>query len=126
MYTTYTNSHGIFTGYIDEHGNPITKTKHTHPYSYDGFVQWRGGSNDEANGTVYSDRMSQWDYEKNDALKKKHFGNVSDYFSGRQPKDIEAYLSDYFGKPVKLILVMEYCNVSNGYPVWRFDYKTDK
>ena len=23
---------------------------------------------------------------------------------------------------LKLIFIMEYCNVSNGYPVWRFDF----
>jgi len=112
-----------FTRYIDENGNSIERTPRSHPYSYDGYVIWRGGVSSDANGTIYTDRLSQWDYKKCERLKQKHFGNTGDYWDNRKPSDIEAFLSDWLEKQVKLILLMQYCNVSNGYPLWRLDYK---
>lgn len=112
-------------GPIDEHGNVVSRTKETHPYNYDGFVQWRGGPNSAANGTIYSDRLLQWDYDKHNLLCKKHFGNRGQWWNQREPEKIEAFLRDWCDEPnLKLILVMEYCNQSSGYPCWRFDYHT--
>lgn len=112
-------------GPIDEHGNPVTRTKQTHPYSYDGFVQYRGGKNEEANDTIYSDRLLMWDFNKHDELCKKHFDNTSQYWSQRDHGSVEAFLRDWTdNQDLKLILIMEYCNVSNGYPCWRFDFKS--
>jgi hypothetical protein len=108
---------------VDEYGKPVERTKEEYPYSYDGFVVWRGGENGEANSTIYSDLLRRWD--KNgvlDTLLKKHFGNTGDYWDNREPGAIEAFLKDYLGKNnLRLIFVMEYCNMSNGYPLWRFD-----
>ena len=113
---------------VDEYGNSVEKTKDKYPYSYDGFVTYRNGENKEVNSTVYTDRLLQWDYEKTRKLIKKHFpNNLGDYWNTREPKQIEKFLQDWLGdKKLKLILVMEYCNVHNGYPVWRFDFKTSK
>lgn len=112
---------------IDEHGNAVKRTKLSHPYTYDGFVTFRAGPNLEANGTVYSDRLWQWDYTKTDELCYKHFGTKGQYFNRRSPAHIEAFLRDWIGDPeLKLVLIMEYCNQSSGYPVWRFDYKSSK
>lgn len=108
---------------VDEFGNPVSKTKSKYPYSYDGFVTYRNGNNSEVNDTIWSDRIQQQDYSKVERLKKKHFGNVSDYYSNANPKKIEAFLSEFLGRDVTIIFIMEYCNVSSGYPVWRFDVK---
>ena len=108
---------------INEHGNPVERTKNEYPYSYDGFVTWRGGENKEANETIYSDRLLRQNYEKTRKLMKKHFGNEGDYYSGRTPEKIEMFLSEWLGKKVKLIYIMEYCNNSSGYPYWRFEIK---
>ncbi len=109
---------------VDEYDNPVHKTKYEHPYSYDGFVTYRNGKNEEANITLYSDRLLQWDYNKTRELMKKHFGNSGDYYDNRSPKAIESFLAEYTNNPtLKLIFIMEYCNASNGYPVWRFDCK---
>lgn len=108
---------------VNEFGNPVSRTKSEYPYSYDGFVTYRNGDNSEVNGTIYSDRISQQDYSKTERLKKKHFGDTSDYYSNANPKKIESFLSEYLDRDIKLILIMEYCNVSSGYPVWRFDIK---
>ena len=73
---TVTNMYGYLTmiGNVDEHGNSVIRTKREYPYSYDGFVTWRGGDNKEANDTIYSDRLLQWDYEKQNRLSEKYFG----------------------------------------------------
>lgn len=111
--------------FVDEYGNPVEKTKWEYPYSYDGFVTYRNGDNAEVSHTVYSDRLLQQDHDKTRKLMKKHFGNQGDYYSERSPEAIEKFLTEWFNdeRPLKLILVMEYCNVSSGYPVWRFDIK---
>lgn len=108
---------------VNEFGNPIERTPETHPYSYDGFITYRNGDNSEIEEDVYSDRMLQWDYEKTRKLMKKYFGEQGDYYSNRPPEKIESFLSEYFNCNVKLIFIMEYCNVSNGYPLWRFAFK---
>lgn len=107
---------------VDEFDNPVECTKQEYPYSYDGFVTWRGGENKEANNTIYSDRLLHWDYEKTRRLMKKHFDDEGGYYYNRKPKDIEAFLREWTDDPgLKLVFIMEYCNRSNGYPLWRFD-----
>lgn len=122
-----------YAGGVDEHGRPVQRTKESHPYNYDGFVQERCGENREANATVYTDRLLQWDYDKTRALAKKHFKDTGiddggDYWGQRRAKAIEGFLREWNDDPtIRVILVMEYCNVSNGYPpVWRIDYHTSK
>jgi len=126
VYETFCGRYGNqIQGPIDEHGNPVKKTKQSHPYSYDGFVQYRGGKNEEADNTIYSDRLLQWDRGKHDELCEKYFGDKRQYWSDRGPKAIESFLRDWTdSQDLKLIFVMEYCNVSNGYPCWRFDFKS--
>jgi len=112
---------------VDEFDNPVKRTKWSHPYTYDGFIQWRGGKNEDANGTVYTDRLYQWDYKKYNKLCVKHFGNEGQYWDSRSPEQIEKFLQDWCeDSDLKLIFVMEYCNQSSGYPLWRFDYHTSK
>ncbi len=120
------DSNGIRTSIrgVNEFGKQVERTKSEYPYSYDGFVTYRSGKNEEVDNTIYSDRLQQWDYVKTDKLKLKHFGDKGDYYDGRSPKKIEKFLSEYLEKEVKIIFIMEYCNMSSGYPVWRFDIKT--
>lgn len=72
---------------------------------------------------VYTDRLYQWDHKKYDALRKKHFNDISQYWSGANPSTVSAFLSDYFGKPVKVQAIAHQENRSNGYPVWIIWYK---
>jgi hypothetical protein len=119
---------GCFFGQaVDEFDNPVVRTKQSHPYSYDGFVTYRNGKNEESTGTIYSDRLLKWDYEKSRSLMKKHFNESGDYWDRRDPLKIQSFLREWTGdNELKLVLVMQYCNVSNGYPVWRFDYAASK
>jgi hypothetical protein len=111
-------------GMIDEFDKPIKKTPSKYPYSYDGYITHRAGENKEANGTIYTDRLNMWDHKKCHELKQKHFGNQSDYWSDFSPDQIEAFLRDWCDdQELKLIFVMQYCNVSNGYPLWRLEFK---
>jgi len=121
------NQYGIscVSGFLDLEGNPVEKNRYKYPYSYDAYVQWRGGENDQITGCVYSDRMMQWDWDKFNSLSEKHFGNRGQMFGNRSPDKIEAFLKDYFGKPeLKLIVIQECCNVSSGYPIWIFHYSS--
>ena len=65
----FSNGRGLrhsYHGPVDNYGNPVRRTKHTHPYSYDGFVIWKSADYKPAMpaGTIYSDRLWEWDYEK--------------------------------------------------------------
>ena len=76
----------------------------------------------DANSTVYSDRLYQWDYEKYNELCWKYFGNHGQYWSGRDTKLIEAFLRDYIDdQTIVLCRIEETVNQSSGYPLWRFD-----
>lgn len=109
---------------VDEFGKPVKRTKMKYPYSYDGFITFRDGANSEVNCTVYSDRILH--EPRYNELCKKHFGNEGQMFFDRSPKDIEAFLQDFLGYPkLKVIFIMEYCNVSSGFPLWRFDVNTN-
>lgn len=109
--------------YQDLYGNPVERTREQYPYSYDPYVQWRDGSNEEIECCVYSDRLMQWDFDKFNSCCQKVFGDRGQLFNQRQPKQIEQFLSLYFDTPIKLIVIQEGCNVSNGYPYWIFHYK---
>ena len=128
MRTLSNNGNPFFNHWMDEFGNAVTKTKVTHPYSYDGFVQERVHANEKATATVYTDRLLQWDFKKTRAMLKKHFwngttGSDGDWWNNRSAAKIQEFLRERLGMPnLEVVLVMEYCNVSNGYPLWRIDY----
>ena len=108
---------------IDEHGKPVKRSKHKHPYSYDGFILFRLLPNTEATNTLYCDRLRS-QYSNWNEMLKKHFNNISDYFHDRSPEKIQDFLRELLNKPnLLLVFGMEYCNLSNGYPVYRFEVK---
>lgn len=109
--------------YIDLDGKPVSKTKEECPYSYSPYVIWKNEYTQKQSCTVYSDRLIQWDYNKYNECCRNVWGNEEQYFDGRNPKDIEKFLSMYFNKEIKLTAIMEGCNVSNGYPYWIFFYE---
>jgi hypothetical protein len=109
----------------DINGNTIQKTLDRYPYSYDAYVTWKGDYNREKNEAVYSDRLFQWDSKKYNNCCKEVWGNESQYFYERNPKEIESFLSKYFEKEIKLTAIEVGCNMSTGYPYWVF-YFEDK
>lgn len=107
---------------INQNGDPVKKTKLKYPYSYDPFIVQ--GSPGEYECTDYSDRLMQWNWDKFYELSEKHFGNRDQIFYDRPIDKIESFLQDYHNNPkLKLVMVSEGANVSNGYPYWIFFYK---
>lgn len=109
--------------YLDIDGRPVKRTPVQYPYSYDLFVQYKNGGKSEITQSAYSDRLFQWDFKKYNDLCIKNFGNEGQYFDERKPNDIEMFLSDYFEKKIKLIVIMKGCNVSSGFAVWYFGFR---
>jgi len=98
------------------------KTKNDYPYSYDPFlIYFNEKAKAKASGTIYADRMLHQDWDRHNELCRKHFGNEGQMWNNRPADKIQAFLSDWVGRPVILIANIQYCNVSNGYPHWRFD-----
>lgn len=74
-------------------------------------------------GADYSDRLYQWDWKKYNTLCEKHFGDRGQWFSQRAPKKIEAFLREYHGFAILVLLyIVEGENLGNGYPYWVFGY----
>lgn len=109
-------------------------TTQSHPYCYDPFTIWgMPHSNKACNGTVYTDRLDQWDSAKYARLAREHYRSGENCYE--RPFDthrckgdlIEAFLRDWFEDPaLKLLRVIEYCNPSSGYSTWRLDYVSSK
>lgn len=107
---------------VDHEGNPVEKTKFEYPYSYDPYVIM-GVPGSKYEGADYSDRLMQFDWDKFHDLSEKHFGDRGQLFHNREMNKIESFLQEYHDKPnLKLVMVSEGANVSNGYPYWIFFY----
>jgi hypothetical protein len=107
---------------VNEYGRPTHRTKYDHPYSYDAFVVWRGGSNAAIDDSAYSDRLYEENPERFNRLCLKYFGDSAQFWDKRNPQLTEAFLREWLNLPtLRLILVMEMAK-GNGYPCWRFDF----
>ncbi len=121
-YDTFSFGYGYRSGAVDLDGNRVKRTKQEYPYSYDGFVLTRYGKNSEINGCVYSDRLNQWDYDLTSRLMKKHLDQHQGW-SGQSLEAIQSFLRERLDLPnLRLIVVMEWCNMASGYPLWSFHY----
>lgn len=108
---------------INAEGNPVLRTKQDHPYSYDTFLVWRSGPNLEANRSLWSDRLYQWDAQKYNRCRNEVFGNHGQYWH-EEPEKIEQFLRLYYDDPeLRLIYIEESCNQASGFPVWHFAVK---
>ena len=108
-------------------GEPIERTKASHPYSYEDFTVW--GKNMKGTSGVYSDRLYGWDYKKYNRCCEEVWGNQGQYFdrSDRTPETIEKFLQLYYDDTtLELTWIVEGCNVSSGYPYWYFSFKSSK
>src|SRR5262249_1554438 len=105
-------------------------TRQSHPYCYDPITIWGAPRpSKECNGTVYTDRLDQWDRDKYARLAKKHYQSGDSCYE--RPFDfpqckghlIERFLRDWFDDPkLRLLRVVEYCSPGTGYQTWRLDY----
>lgn len=101
----------------------LSKTKYSHPYTYDPFlIFFNEEAKQEPTDSIYTDRLLEWDWDKHNHLCQKHFSNQGQYWNDRDPKKIEAFLCDWVGKKVTLVANIQYVNMSSGFPVWRLDF----
>ncbi len=100
----------------------VEKTIHSHPYNYDPFLIYINEEAKEHTSSIYTDRLLQQDWDKHNRLCKKHFDDEGQYWNKREPKKIEAFLSDWHDKKVILVANIQYVNVSSGFPHWRLDF----
>lgn len=138
--------------FVDEHGYPVgshrigpapdadlqrrdpPRQKSAYPYGYCPFTIWGfPGENKECNGTVYVDRMEQWDRAKYVRLAAEIFvddrgARVGVYNSHACRGDlIEKFLRAWNEDPdLALLRVVECCNVATGYPTWALYYRGTK
>lgn len=71
-------------------------------------------------GSVYSDRLHQWDHEKYVACAEKH---LTGQWHTNTPSQLGAFLSEYMGKSVQAVTLWQYNNASSGFPVWLVFYR---
>ena len=65
------------------------KTQADYPYSYDPFlIYFNENAKEEATSTIYSDRLTMWNWDKHNRLCEKHFGNKGQLWNYRDPKKI--------------------------------------
>lgn len=115
--------------HIDAAGQPILRSKFTHPYSYDEHVIWRSPDYKEGHVSTitWSDRMlQQRGIPRHNELSLEIFGDKGQYWDRRDPSKIETFLQRMWDLPdLKLVQLVEGCNQSSGYPYWRFDGSAD-
>ena len=106
------------------HGEPVEKTQRDYPYSYDAYCIYKSDNWSPNDSGDYSDRLMQWDYNKFGKCMKEVWGNnAGQYFTNKDPKDVEKFLSLYHNKKIELTGIEQACNQWNGYPYWIFYYK---
>lgn len=100
--------------------------RYSHPYSYDPFTIWGEPKPDpRCNGSDWTDRLEEWDHKKFHELAKEiYVGNARPFNSlNCRGELIEKFLRRYYDEPkLELLRVIEFCNQSSGYPLWRLDY----
>ena len=103
--------------FINSEGDKVSFP--SHPYGFDLIFEREG----KITGSVYSDRLYQWDSEKFNNLCQKHFGNESQYFYNRSPKKIEEFLCDYLDELIKIIRISKTEHKAHGNPIWFFEFQ---
>lgn len=110
---------------VDLEGRPVSRTKRSHPYSYDGHVVTRTRANAKEMECVYTDRLAGWDSGKFRRLCREHLeGYRWDNAPGRS---VQAFLQDWEEDPgLELVAVMEWCNPSSSYATWSLHFVFSK
>jgi len=103
----------------------------SYPYSYDPFTVW-GKRDETSNASVWTDRLLQWNYRKFRVLGKRVWktGGEMVWFNNMKKgnaEKVERFLRLYYNNPtIKLTRIVEYCNASNGFPVWHLIYRNER
>ncbi len=107
--------------YTDIRGKRVERTKKQYPYSYEPYCVYKDDYQ-LTDSTVYSDRLFEWDSQKFMECYHSIWGTKSQSFN-KDPKEIEQFLSLYYGETVHITGIEIACNFSTGYPYWVFYYR---
>lgn len=140
--TFYNYGASFLDGYIywsDRRNAPITtekelegediRTRSEYMYSYSPILRYQGNDTDHPNlSSVYHDRMWGWDYDKYRRCAKEAYGDAGQMgLENHSITQHEKLLRSFFDdETIVLVRLIEYCNASNGYPCYRFDYYSTK
>ena len=112
---------------LPRHNPPRSKYDRNYSYSYDPFTIW-GGQSSSCNGSDWVDHMVSRDRKKYEALIEKIFVDAEGkregvFVQGCNGQKIQQFYREFTGNhEIVLTRVVEFCNISNGYPTWRIDY----
>jgi hypothetical protein len=113
-------------GGVGRDRKPVQRTRQSHPYSFDDYLSFENTDQPLANESLYTDRMSQHEPEKYEVLTRKHFNSTSNFWEGRSPDKIEAFLRDYCDEPnLQLVRVWTCCDQSSGADHWQFEFLSE-
>lgn len=104
--------------------NKDRRTKETHPYGYDPFFLFGNHETIADAHCNYSDRYPLWGEKKfRNALEK---AGIQSMWGRVEPEQWDAFVKAYHGKSYECVGVVEWCNMSSGYPCWSIHFKKTK
>jgi hypothetical protein len=113
----------LFFGGKGRDGKPVERTRQDYPYSFDDYLSYENTAQPLANNSMYTDRMYEHEPKKYKELMQKHFQSESEFWGGRSPEKIEAFLRDYCDLPsLQLVRIWTCCNQAYGSEHWQFEF----
>lgn len=104
-------------------GEPVKRTRQSHPYTFDDYLLYETEAPALANDSLYTDHMYHQEPEKYERLLRKHISTTSNFWEGRSPEKIQAFLRDYCDEPdLELVRVWACCDQSSGADHWQFEF----
>lgn len=99
-------------------------TKYDHPYSYSPFFLFGDHESIEGANCDYTDRYQLWDKERYDRAIKAM--GKERRWDQHTPAEYNKFVKAYYGENYEVVGVVEWCNVSNGYPCWSIHFKENE
>lgn len=114
--------HGLWFYPNGQFGEP-NHNKYERPYGYSPFFVFGTHATIKGAECCYSDRYPLWDADKmDDALAEASIKSLGCPRPDLVP-GIARFIKAYHGTEYKLVGVVEWCNVGNGFPCWSFHFK---
>jgi hypothetical protein len=116
---------GVFfvLGGIGRDRKPVKPTRQTDPHNFDDYLSFENAKQPLANDSLYVDNMEYHEPEKYAALMLKHFNTTSNFWEGRSPEKVEAFLRDYCDEPdLQLVRIWTCCNKASGADQFQFEF----
>lgn len=96
-------------------------SKFERPYGYSPFFIFGNHKSIEGAECCYSDRYRLWGQEKYDAACAA--AGINGIHGSVTRAAVDAFVKAYHGNEFSVVGMVEWCNVSNGYPCWSIHFK---